>query len=337
MKKILAVFTLTIVLTLGLFAVPAGATSDQAPTDEAGNVIYTEMYFKYIIEDGSICIVDFFGDAKAREKAVVPMSIAGYPVNYIAPGALVGSGIKELWLPNILMITEGELFNGQYFDEGLEPKFYHKNAKGEMEETEFTFLKDTRPEVQPTNPTKPSEENPAGPVPKTWQDFEYLEYGSYVVITGYTGTDKVVIIPSHIVTRPVKTVQGNAFSKTLYDEVRIPSGVGVDGLINAKKTVLNYEDKAKAVTFEKENSGNEDIMEIDLEQLDESIAAESNRETEESESPSEEKETDESGNVVIPVEEKSNLWIWLLAGIGGVAVLGGGAVLFLTKKNKKED
>lgn len=337
MKKKIGLFFLALILAVGLFAVPAQAAESNIPTDEAGNKIYSEMFFHYTIDQGSVVIKDFFASkAQDREKVVVPMMIANTPVNYIAPYAFEGTGIKELWLPNILMMTEGVLMNGQYIDATTKVVFYKKDANGNLVETDLPYGKD--------NHKVPTDEPTVAPTSKTSGDFTYTDYGSYAVITGYNGKDLTVTVPPTIGAIPVKTVQGNAFAFKLYDEVRIPSGVEVDGQINAKKTVLNYDVPGKEVVFERKEyetdaAGNtyhiEDVIEIDDEQMTTVPTADPDETTTEEAAAS--GETDEEGNVVGTNEEKSSLWIWIVSAIGGAAVLAGAVIVIKTMRQSKEN
>lgn len=63
----------------------------------AEDAVYTEGYFKYTVEDGSITIIEYFG---TETEVTVPASIAGYPVNAVAPGAFAGTGVTKVNLPD---------------------------------------------------------------------------------------------------------------------------------------------------------------------------------------------------------------------------------------------
>ena len=51
----------------------------------ADDTVYTEGYFYYTVEDGSITIVGYFGN---ETEVTIPASIAGVPVNAVAPGVI---------------------------------------------------------------------------------------------------------------------------------------------------------------------------------------------------------------------------------------------------------
>lgn len=64
---------------------------------------YSEGYFKYDIEDGSVIITEYFGKS---EEVTVPAMIGGYPVNTIAEGAFQDTTVKKLMLPDTIMSIE---------------------------------------------------------------------------------------------------------------------------------------------------------------------------------------------------------------------------------------
>ena len=88
MKRILAT-VLTFMLLLCL-----------TPAVFADNTVYTEGYFYYTVDDGSVTIVGYFG---TESEVTVPAFIAGVPVNTIAPGAFDGTGVTKVNLPDTIM------------------------------------------------------------------------------------------------------------------------------------------------------------------------------------------------------------------------------------------
>ena len=91
MKRIISL-TITMLLMLCL-----GTGSARAD-----DTVYSEGPFYYTFADGSITIVGYFG----RDKVVhVPASIAGYPVNAIAPGAFAGTDVEVIYLPDTIMVV----------------------------------------------------------------------------------------------------------------------------------------------------------------------------------------------------------------------------------------
>ena len=73
-----------------------------AVSARADDAVYSEGPFYYTFADGSITIVGYFG----RDKVVhVPASIAGYPVNAIAPGAFAGTDVEVIYLPDTIMVV----------------------------------------------------------------------------------------------------------------------------------------------------------------------------------------------------------------------------------------
>ncbi len=95
MKKI----WLPILLALLLYA------SAFPSVTHADDTVYSEGYFYYTINDQSVTIVGYFGN---ETEVTVPSSIAGYPVNAIAPGAFANTTVKVLHLPDtIRAVGEG--------------------------------------------------------------------------------------------------------------------------------------------------------------------------------------------------------------------------------------
>lgn len=87
-------------LTLLLLLLPLRANAE---------TVYTEGYFYYTVEDGSITIIGYFG---TEAEVTVPASIAGIPVNAIGPNAFAGTTVQILHLPDT--ITElGENATGE--------------------------------------------------------------------------------------------------------------------------------------------------------------------------------------------------------------------------------
>lgn len=85
---------------------------------KADETMYTEGYFYYTIEDGSITITGYFGNETAVR---VPNSIAGIPVNAIASGAFEGTTVEVLYLPDTIMhIGEGGTGSARVIYEGSE-------------------------------------------------------------------------------------------------------------------------------------------------------------------------------------------------------------------------
>jgi len=98
MKKIISIMLIFAILSLSL-----GAYATSTPK-------YSEGYMYYTVTNGSATIVDTFG---SPTKLVIPSSIAGYPVNTIASGALdnLPAG-AEVTLPDTITSIEGSLPSG---------------------------------------------------------------------------------------------------------------------------------------------------------------------------------------------------------------------------------
>lgn len=64
---------------------------------------------------------------------------------------------------------------------------------------------------------------------ETYGDYSYTinedSDGEYVTITGYSGNDTTVVIPSKIKGLPVKVIGGSSFSNTRISSIKIPEGV----------------------------------------------------------------------------------------------------------------
>ena len=65
---------------------------------------YTEGFLHYTISEESITITGYSGE---EETVTIPAMIAGIPVNTIASGAFIGSGIRMLNLPDTITGVEG--------------------------------------------------------------------------------------------------------------------------------------------------------------------------------------------------------------------------------------
>ena len=89
-----------------------------ARSARADETVYTEGYFYYTIEDGSITITGYFGNETIVK---VPNNIAGIPVNAIASGAFEGTTVEVLYLPDTIMhIGEGGTGSARVIYEGSE-------------------------------------------------------------------------------------------------------------------------------------------------------------------------------------------------------------------------
>ena len=73
------------------------------PSALADDTVYSEGYFYYTVDDGSITIVGYFGN---ETEVTVPAMIAGIPVNTIAPGAFDGTTVRKVNLPDTIMSFE---------------------------------------------------------------------------------------------------------------------------------------------------------------------------------------------------------------------------------------
>ena len=91
MKKTISALLL-LTLCFCLLTVPAWADGE----------VYSEGYFYYTFADGSITITGYFGK---ETEVTVPSSIAGYPVNAIAPGAFAGTTVEIIHLPDTIMVV----------------------------------------------------------------------------------------------------------------------------------------------------------------------------------------------------------------------------------------
>lgn len=144
MKKMFAY--LQVVLLLIMVCLPAAAFAD--------STIYTEGNLYYIIEDNSITIVGCFGD---DEIINVPASIAGIPVNTIAPGAFANSSASVINLPDTIMeVQEGATGTAEViFDANTDNPVQISGA----EDTNVPDISqiETNPENQVTGPDEADE------------------------------------------------------------------------------------------------------------------------------------------------------------------------------------
>lgn len=76
----------------------------------ADSEIYTDNYLQYTIENGSITIVNYYGE---DAEVTVPASIGAYPVNTIAAGAFADcENVTKINLPDCIMTVEQGAFSG---------------------------------------------------------------------------------------------------------------------------------------------------------------------------------------------------------------------------------
>lgn len=95
MKKSIKTLLLTLILLLSI------------NNSVFAETIYTEGALNYVIRDGSIIVVNYFGSSP---KVVVPDTIGGYVVTGIAKNALTSEAIEEVVLPEtITEIAEGAI------------------------------------------------------------------------------------------------------------------------------------------------------------------------------------------------------------------------------------
>lgn len=73
----------------------------------AEDTIYTEGPFRFVLEDGAATVVGYFG---SDTTVYVPEKLAGAPVDTIAEGAFIGSGVKKVCLPDTITEVEGGAF-----------------------------------------------------------------------------------------------------------------------------------------------------------------------------------------------------------------------------------
>lgn len=120
MKKIincLAALALTCLLTATAFAQPQ---------------VYSNGYFRYVVENGGATIISYYG---SEEEVTVPSAIgAGHPVSCIAQGAfLTAADTKKITLPDTVMTVEEDAF---------------------AEHQEVVYPGMTKPDPQPSKPSQ---------------------------------------------------------------------------------------------------------------------------------------------------------------------------------------
>lgn len=297
MKKRMSVVTVIILVMAMLFSAKAfadGNYSDIAVALEAeeGYSVKSEQGKKnvtagiqYTIENGSLVLQQYYG--RGATVIAIPRSIGADSngplyMNYIAQGALVGTGLKAVYLPDCIMLSAKELLavnpetgEGIYIDPTTEVYTYSGDAKKLTDSAERAKCKNLRENADdPVIPVTPIEEETKQPTAGKEGDFEYANYGPYVEITAYTGQSLNVTVPSHLAGLPVKEIRSSVFSTRKYDLVQIPAGVS-SGMINSKKVILNYDTNNPTVieekTYETDAEGNtvsiEEIIEINNEDL----------------------------------------------------------------------
>ena len=105
-------------LSLAIILLMLSVMTVGARSARADETVYTEGYFYYTIEDGSITITGYFGN---EITVRIPNNIAGIPVNAIAPGAFKGTTVEVLYLPDTIMsIGDGGNGNARVIYEGSE-------------------------------------------------------------------------------------------------------------------------------------------------------------------------------------------------------------------------
>ena len=103
-------------LSLAIILLMLSVMTVGARSARADETVYTEGYFYYTIEDGSITITGYFGNETIVK---VPNNIAGIPVNAIASGAFEGTTVEVLYLPDTIMhIGEGGTGSARVIYEG---------------------------------------------------------------------------------------------------------------------------------------------------------------------------------------------------------------------------
>lgn len=109
-KKIFLLAFLTLLFTMTFSVTKAGE-------------VYSEGYYYYTVDDGSVTIVGFYG--KNVLELDVPSMIVGYPVNFIATGAftdaIVTLKLQTVRLPDTIMyVEEGAFKEGikAYYSDG---------------------------------------------------------------------------------------------------------------------------------------------------------------------------------------------------------------------------
>lgn len=93
--------------------------------------VYSNGYFRYVVENGGATIISYYG---TEEEVVVPSTVgAGHPVSGIAQGAfLTATDTKKITLPDTVMTVEEDAF---------------------AEHQEVIFPGVTKPEQKPTQPS----------------------------------------------------------------------------------------------------------------------------------------------------------------------------------------
>ena len=93
--------------------------------------VYSNGYFRYVVENGGATIISYYG---TEEEVTVPSTVgAGHPVSGIAQGAfLTATGTRKITLPDTVMTVEEDAF---------------------AEHQEVVFPGVTKPEQKPATPS----------------------------------------------------------------------------------------------------------------------------------------------------------------------------------------
>lgn len=369
-RSILAVFTLVVMCALP--AVTALAETDP----ETGKDVYSDLpAIKYIKDDGSLTIIDFYG-GNTYKKIVIPNAI-GDPISEIRDEAFLGADpekVEAVYLPDTLM-----KLGKNAFWEGMKVIVYpsgdyRKFATAADGQTSNRLLKD--PEVSALTVLS---ETSYGAVLVN-DGVHYRMDGIIATVVGYSGSEKELHIASEAGGLPVTTIESGALKDANLEKLYLPSSVttveedavgpfevifraDTDAPIVPSETPVPTESIAPSV-----ETGTADIGTFDM-SLEEFVTTASpetkEAATEAEESGSEDETEEESGEesrepvsidpVVVteenaaetddstaasneePADSKDGPSPWLYVGIGiGAVVLAGGTVVVVQEMEKRK-
>lgn len=122
--------------------------------------IYSEGYFRYTDNGGSVTIVEYFGK---EETVTIPNMIAGEPVSKIAKGAFANSNVKSVYVPDTVVSIEAGAFPSGtevYFLESSSESLIPEGAVIKNDDTEKSDDKTT--ESTTSNTVVGSDNNSTG-------------------------------------------------------------------------------------------------------------------------------------------------------------------------------
>lgn len=277
--------------------------------------VKTEGKIRYMIgSDGSVTFVElwntlstantntaseYYDSATGKMHYRVPATLAGYPVNYIERGAFLSAGRPDvLYLPDCIMMTRSELSGGGYFREGTEVYIYAS-------------------------------------IPSTTKIYN-IPANKLTPLSAWSLYDEPETTAEEETTEEETTAEEETSGEALETTAGFEETTG-----EAAETTAKTEDGTTAPA-EEAIGGDDDVIEVSFEDFTEEVKdPEDVEETmADAENPD---ETEGSGETAegngLPADSSGNggnWWIYLLAGVG-VLALAAGVILILKAVRQKKD